>query len=165
VPTSCPLCAMCSRLVTRHGRRTLRRSPRCRCGRCSLGAPRVLRASRDVLTFSQHRRCMTRRLPWCRRGGCSLGAPHVLRARRDVLAFGCSAGVTHDAEVTAVSLWRLLPGSSALLRACRDVLAFGRLAQVMHDAQVVQVAAMSSWWLLPGSSVRSSCPPRCAHVR
>ena len=83
--------AMCSRLVARRGQRTTRRSPR------------------------------------CRRGGCPLGAPRVLRARRDVLAFSRSARVT-------------------------------------HDAQVAQVAAMSSWRLLPGSSARSSCPPRCAHV-
>ena len=29
----------------------------------------------------------------------------------------------------------------------------------------VQVAAKSSWRLLPGSSAYSSCPPRCACVR
>jgi hypothetical protein len=45
------------------------------------------------------------------------------------------------------------------------VLAFGRSARVTHDAQITQLAAMSTWRLPPGSSARSSCPPRCARVR
>jgi hypothetical protein len=96
--------AMCPRLVARRGQRTTRRSRRCRHGGCPLGAPRVLRARRDVLVFSGSARVThdarrtthdarrtTRRSPRCRRCGCSLEAPRVLRARCDVLAFGRSA--------------------------------------------------------------------------
>ena len=37
----------------------------------------------------------------------------VPAARRDMLAFGRLARVTRDAQVTAMSSWRLPPGSSA----------------------------------------------------
>jgi hypothetical protein len=68
---------------------------------------------------------MTRRSLRCHHGSCSLGALCDLHARHDALTFSCSAGATHD----------------------------------------VQVAMMSLWWLLPGSSACSSCPPRCACVQ
>jgi hypothetical protein len=126
---------------------------RARCARCgrvwSLGAGDAQRAGRrDIVVAAAPWELRTFFVPatMCLRSDDRLGwrtTRKPLRRRRG----GCSLGAPRVPRVH------------------RDVLTFGRLARVMHDAQVAQVAAMSSGKLLPGSSARSSCPPRCAHVR